>query len=69
MLKRIKSPERYRYGCEYNLLVDKYEVLHSTNIKQMQKNVALEQKIDELENLCSFYQHVDKLQRHYYGAV
>ena len=68
-LKKINKPGQYRYGHEYNDLIDKYEILYNLHIKQMQRNVALEEEIDSLNDLCSFLNTVEKSNRHHYGAV
>lgn len=69
MLKRIKHPDRYRLGYEYNEAVDKCEHYHGLFIEQMKKTAELQVMLDEKENLIALYKHVDKAHRHLLGAV
>ena len=68
MLKRIKTPERFRLGYEYNELLTQHEFTHELLILSMQKNAELQGLIDQLTNLAVFYEKVEKEHRHFYGA-
>lgn len=69
MLKRVKHPERYRLGHEYNEAVDKCEHYHNLFIEQMKKTADLQSQIDERENIIQFYRHVDSPSRYLLGAI
>ena len=69
MLKKVKNPNRYRLGYEYNEAVDMYNEVHKLFIKQMQKTAELQDEIDQLNNLCTYYKNVDKSKSHFRTGV